>query len=79
MKEKEQRIKKWISNFPEIQKLFEYNRKEIVNLIYKIMDERDNFWNRRLNAIADECTTDLGTTDFEMFAEKVFKLISDKE
>ena len=36
-------------------------------------------WKCRLNQLADECTTDFGVTDLEMFAEKVLKLTGDGE
>ncbi len=35
-------------------------------------------WMNRLRKIEAECTTDWGTTDFEMFAEKVLAFIPDK-
>ena len=45
----------------------------------KATKERDKCWRRRINAIYDDCTTDWGTTDFELVAERILDLLKETE
>ena len=53
--------------------------KEVFSFVEKLLKERDKCWRRRINAIYDDCTTDWGTTDFELVAERILDLLKETE
>jgi hypothetical protein len=51
----------------------------VCECVESLLFEQEKEWRQIIEAIFDECTTDFGTTDFEMAAEKILHLISEEE